>query len=175
MKDFERMLWVFAEEMETNVVSCFSKASDAVEWVDSDEEAASLMRRFRGIFIASLVGEIEEKIGRSFSSVFDQLSNSPTASKSEYWFSDMPKRSSLRGRAKVMWAIRIAYTHGNGSIHQIDDEKVAEYLQPRFARTHFRGVRVENDLIKLFGDVTGPALKTTLEICDRFTPVSSAS
>ncbi|MCW8966163.1 MAG: hypothetical protein OQK82_05705 [Candidatus Pacearchaeota archaeon] len=166
--DYERLLWVLAEEMESSIASCFQKASEEYEWVDSDEEAQSLMRRFRGIFVASLVGEIEEKIGRKFSSVFNQLPDTPTTESSNYWFEDMPKTSTPRGRAKVMWAIRVAYTHGNGHIDQITDQEVADFLNPEFARKHFRGITVENDLVKVFGDVTYPALKTALEINDKF-------
>jgi len=168
MTDYERLLWVLAEEMESSISSCFSKASEAHEWVDSDEEAHALMRRLRGIFVASLVGEIEEKIGRKFPSVFAQLSDAPTPKNSTYWFEDMPKESSSKGRAKLMWAIRIAYTHGNGHINQITDQDVTDYLKPDFARTHFRGLRVENDLVQVFEDVTYPALKTALEIYEKF-------
>lgn len=166
--DYERLLWVLAEEIESSIASCFRKASDEIEWVDSDEEAHSLMCRFRGIFVASVVGEIEEKIGRSFSSTFQQLPNTPTHKNSKYWFVDMPSTSSPRGRAQAMWAIRIAYTHGNGHINQITDPDVAAYLHPNFASQHFRGLRVENDTVQVFGDVTYPALKTALEIYERF-------
>lgn len=168
MTDYERLLWVLAEELESSIASCFTKAGESYEWVDSIEEAESLMRRFRGIFVASLVGEIEEKIGRKFSSVFNQLSDTPTIPYSEYWFVDMPRSSTPRGRAKVMWAIRIAYTHGNGHINQITDQNVADFLGPRFVRKHFRGVAVDNDIVKINGDVTHPALKTALEIYERF-------
>ncbi len=168
MTDFERLLWVLAEEMESSISSCFQKVPEKHEWVDSDEEAQALMRRFRGIFVASLVGEIEEKIGRKFSSVFDQLSDTATLKNSHYWFEDMPKNSSIKGRAKLMWAIRVAYTHGNGNINQITDQEVADYLKPEFATKHFRGLRVENDLVQVYGDVTYPALKTALEIYDKF-------
>ena len=168
MTDYERLLWVLAEEMESSISSCFSKVSETHEWVDSDEEANALMRRFRGIFVASLVGEIEEKIGRKFSSVFDQLSDTPTPKSSSYWFEDMPETSSSKGRAKLMWAIRVAYTHGNGHIDQITDQDVASWLTPEFAKKHFRGLRVENDLVQVFGDVTYPALKTALEIYEKF-------
>ncbi|MEW8194020.1 MAG: hypothetical protein AB2793_09935 [Candidatus Thiodiazotropha sp.] len=166
--DYERLLWVLAEEIESSISSCFQKASDEIEWVDSDEEAHALMRRLRGIFVASVVGEIEEKIGRSFSSTFQQLPSTPTHKNSEYWFDDMPTTSSPRGRAQVMWAIRIAYTHGNGHINQITDPNVAAYLQPSFARQHFRGLRVQNEIVQVLGDVTYPALKTALEIYERF-------
>lgn len=168
MSDYERLLWVLAEEFEGSIASCFKKTSENHEWVDSTEEAEALMRRFRGIFVASIVGEIEEKIGRNFSSVFNQLSDKPTIKNSKYWFEDMPINSSPRGRAKVMWAIRIAYTHGNGHIDQIDDKNVAAFLQPTFARVHFRGVEVEDEFVKVTGDVTHPALKTVLEIYDSF-------
>jgi len=164
--DQERLLWVLAEEFESSISSCFSKVGERHEWVDNDEEAQALMRRFRGVFIASLVGEVEERIGRKFSSVFDRLSDTPTPKNSKYWFEDMPINSTPRGRAKVMWAIRIAYTHGNGHIDQVTDEDVADYLNTSFAATHFRGVRIEDDFIKVFGDVTYPALKTILEITD---------
>jgi hypothetical protein len=168
ISDYERLLWVLAEEMESSVASCFRKASEEHEWVHSQEEAESLIRRFRGIFVASLVGEIEEKIRRKFSSVFDQLQDVPTLKESSYWFVDMPSTSTARGRAKVMWAIRIAYTHGNGHIDQITDKDVANYLKPAFVRRHFSGVRVENDIVKLSGSVTHPALKTAIEIKEKF-------
>jgi len=71
-------------------------------------------------------------------------------------------------RAKVMWAIRTAYTHGNGHISQITDPEVAKYLAPSFARKHFRGVKIVDDILNVTGDVTYPALKTALEINDRF-------
>lgn len=168
ISDYERLLWVFAEELESNISSCFKKSTEAYEWVDSQDEAESLMRRFRGTFIASVVGEIEELISRPFKSVFDQLSDTPTIKESKYWFEDMPKTSSPKGRAKVMWAIRIAYTHGNGHIDQINDQEVADYLKPEFCNKHFRGIKIENDQIKLFGDVTYPALKTAVEIKEKF-------
>ncbi len=168
LSDFERLLWVFAEETESSIRSCFKKADNDYEWVNGQAEVDSLMQRFRGVFVASLVGEIEEKLGRKFSSVFDQLSDSPTAEGSEYWFTDMPRTSTPRGRAKVMWAIRIAYTHGNGHIDQIDDPNIAAWLEPAFVEKHFRGVRVVDDYVKLFGDVTYPAIKTAVEINDQF-------
>lgn len=166
--DYERLLWVLAEEMESSISSCFSKVAQEHEWVNSDSEAKTLMRRLRGIFVASLVGEIEEKIGRIFSSVFNQLPDTPTIKFSKYWYEDMPSTSTPRGRAKVMWAIRIAYTHGNGHIAQVKDPTVVSYLEPAFARKHFRGIGIKNDIVQIFGDVTYPALKTVLEIDDRF-------
>ena len=166
--DYERLLHVLAEELENSISSCFQKVADDSEWVDSDEEAGALMCRFRGIFVASLVGEIEEKIQRSFSSVFDQLPDNPTPKNSRYWYEHMPKDSSTSGRAKVMWAIRIAYTHGNGHVGQISDSEIAYYLIPDFAHKHFRGISIVNDILTINGDVTYPALKTVLEINDRF-------
>ena len=67
-----------------------------------------------------------------------------------------------------MWAIRIAYTHGNGQLNQISDLGIADFLNPNFAVRHLRGVRVDNDIVKVFGDVTYPAIKTVLEINDKF-------
>lgn len=170
ISDFERLLWVLAEEMEGSISSLFRKVADKYEWVNDDNEAHMLMRRMRGIFVASLVGEIEENIGRSFASTFDQLSDQPTSKNSKYWFVDMPKSSTVRGRAKVMWAIRQAYTHGNGHVGQIDDDGVAAWVKSDFAPKHFRGVSVENDIVQVFGDVTHPAIKTALEINDQFNP-----
>lgn len=104
--DYERLVMVFAQELETSIASCFANSSG--------DDAELLMRRFRGILVASLVGEIEEKVNKSFSSVFEQLSDKPTKKFSKYWHPDMLKSSSVRGRAKLMWAIRVAYTHDNG-------------------------------------------------------------
>lgn len=73
ISDYERLLFVLAEKMESSLSSCIGIVSDKHEWVDSTEEALMLARRFRGLFVASIVGEIEEKIGRSFSSTFEQL------------------------------------------------------------------------------------------------------
>jgi hypothetical protein len=167
ISEYERLLWVLAQEIESSIAKCFQMVADEAEWVDSEDEARSLMRRLRGMFVSSLVGDIEERIGRSFSSVFEQLSDSPTPKNSKYWFVDMPSRSSPRGRAKAMWAIRIAYTHGNGHIRQINDPNVAKYLLPEFTRCHFRGLGVDGDLVQLSGDVTFPALKTALEINEK--------
>lgn len=144
MTNYERLLWVLADEFETSISSCFKRAGQSYAWVNSDAEAESLMRRFRGIFLASIIGEIEEKIGRGFTSVVDQLPDTPTVENSKYWHIDMPLNTSTpRGRAKVIWAIRIAYTHGNGHIDQVDDPNVASYLRPNFARKHFRGVEIK--------------------------------
>jgi len=131
--NYERLLWVLAEEMDSSISSCFAKVKKEYEWVESQEEAKSLARRLRGIFIASLVGEVEEKIALKFSSVFEKLSDSPTTQSSKYWFSHMPESSTPCGRAKVMWAIRIAYTHSNGNISQIGDPKIKKFLEPAFA------------------------------------------
>ena len=86
--------WVFVEEIESNISSCFNKVNEEYEWVDQQEEANALMYRFRGIFITSIVGELEELLGRKFSSVFEQLSDTPTLRNSNYWFKDMPRTSS---------------------------------------------------------------------------------
>ncbi len=168
MSDNERLLWVLAQELESSITKCFRMVQDTAEWVDTEDEARALMCRFRGMFVSSLVGEVEEKIGQNFSSVFERLPDRPTLKNSKYWFEDMPKLSTPRGRAKAMWAIRIAYTHGNGHASQIGDPMVAGYLAPQFARRHFRGLAIENDRVMLFGDVTFPAIKTVLEISDRF-------
>jgi hypothetical protein len=169
ISDYERLLWVLAEEIESSIAKFFQMVADEAEWVDSDNEARSLTRRLRGMFVSSLVGEIEERVGRPFSSVFEQLSDNPTPKNSKYWFVDMPSGSTPRGRAKAMWAIRIAYTHGNGHIRQVSDPDVAKYLHPEFARCHFRGLGVDGDLVQLSGDVTFPALKTALEINEKLT------
>jgi hypothetical protein len=168
ISDHERMLTVFAEELECGIASCYSRIGVESEWIDNHQEAEAIMTRIRGIFVASLVGEVEEKIGRAFSTVFDQLSDRPTLPSSKYWFVDMPKKSTLRGRARVMWAIRIAYTHGNGLMTQIDNKNVADRLEPKYANSHFRGIRVKTGTATIFGDVTFPALKTALAICDQF-------
>ena len=122
------------------------------------------MTRFRGIFIASLGGELEELLGRKFSSFFEQLPDTVTSKSDKYWHKDMPKTSTLRGRAKTMWAIRIAYTHGNGLKSQIDDEVVRSYIDFQ----HFRGTHIESDKIVLYGDITSPAVCTAIDIYERF-------
>jgi len=170
MNDHERLLWVLVQEFESNVRSCLDQVKDPVEWVNSQDEAASLISRFRGTLIASLVGEVEELTGKSFSSLFDQLSKSPTPKNSKYWFSSMPSNSSSRGRAEVMWAIRVAYTHGNGHADQISDVGVRDFLVPNNAARHFQGVKVVNDRIELGHEVSHPAMKTVLELCDKFGP-----
>jgi hypothetical protein len=162
--DYERLLWVLAEEMDSSIYSCFSKVKESYEWVESQDEAESLGRRLRGIFIASLVGEIEEKIGVKFSSVFEKLSDIPTTQDSGYWFEHMPESSTPRGRAKVMWAIRIAYTHGNGNISQIGDPKIKEFLEQVFVNKHFKGIKVVDDVVTGLENVPYPAIKTVLEI-----------
>ena len=164
ISDHERILTVFAELTENSIAKGFKYASEEYEWVDTDDEAKSLMTRFRGALIASICGEIEELLGRKFSSFIDQLPDSPTEKFDEFWHEDMPKGSSLRGRAKTMWAIRIAYTHGNGLRSQIDDEAVSDYIDKR----HFRGIHVESDKIILYGDVTFPAVRTAVDIYERF-------
>jgi hypothetical protein len=166
--DYERLLWVLAEEMDSSIASCFSKVKESYEWVDNKEEAESLARRLRGIFIASLVGEVEEKIGTKFFSVFEKLSNSPTTQDSKYWYEHMPESSTPCGRAKVMWAIRIAYTHGNGNISQIGDPKVQKFLEPEFVNKHFKGIKVENNIVIGLEKVPYPAIKTVLEIENLF-------
>lgn len=163
ISDQERILTVFAELTEKSIAEGFERVKESYEWVDTDDEAKSLMTRFRGILIASLCGEIEELLGRKFSSIIDQLPDSPTTKSDKYWHEDMPKTSTLRGRAKTMWAIRIAYTHGNGLKSQIDDETVADYL----SRLHFRGIHIESDKIFLYGDVTYPAVRTAVDIIER--------
>lgn len=168
MKNYERLLYVLAEEMDSSINSCFNKVKEEYEWVESQEEAESLARRLRGIFIASLVGEVEEKIATKFSSVFDQLSDSPTIQGSAYWSEHMPESSTPCGRAKVMWAIRIAYTHGNGNISQIGDAKIKKFLEPKFVNKHFNGIKVENDIITGLEKVSFPAIKTVLEIENLF-------
>ena len=168
VKDYERLLTVFSEEMESSISSCFQKSLNKYEWVDSAEEARALARRFRGVFVASVVGEIEEKISRSFTSTFKQLSKIPTQKKSKYWCDAMPSTSSPRGRAQVMWAIRIAYTHGNGRVNQITDCKVVEYLDPSFVNQQFKGLQIENNNIQILRYVTYPVLKTALEIYEKF-------
>ena len=162
--DYERLLWVLAQEMDSSISRCFAQVKEEYEWVETKEEAESLARRLRGIFIASLVGEVEEKITTKFSSVFEQLSNSPTPQGSGYWFEHMPESSTPCGRAKVMWAIRIAYTHGNGNISQIGDPKIKEFLEPTFVNKHFKGIKVENDIVTGLEKVPYPAIKTVLEI-----------
>lgn len=174
MSDHERLLWVFAENLERSIDLGFKQSTDPAEWVDGQDEAEALMRRMRGIFVASLVGETEERVGRNFSSIIEQLPDTPTQKNSKYWFVDMPRTSTPRGRAKVMWAIRIAYTHGNGHKNQISDATVASFIDPSYANKHFRGVRIKSDIVTLFKDVTFPALKTVLEIADKF-PQKSVS
>ncbi len=162
----ERLLWVLAEEMDSSIRSCIAKSEEKHEWVNNKDEAYSIARRLRGIFIASLVGEIEEEIGNKFSSLFKQLSNEPTEKNSQYWFRHMPKSSTPLGRAKVMWAIRIAYTHGNGNINQIGDTNVAKYLDPEFTDKHFNGIQVKDDIVSGLDQVPYSAIKTVLEIKD---------
>lgn len=162
--DQERILSVFAELTESSILKGFQYVKEDYEWVDTDDEAKSLMTRFRGILIASLCGEIEELLGRKFSSFFNQLPDTPTLKSEKYWHIDMPENSTLRGRAKTMWAIRIAYTHGNGLKSQIDDQAVADYLNHH----HFRGIHIESDKIVLYGDVTFPAVRTIVDIYERF-------
>jgi len=166
--DYERLLWVLAEQIESATRAFLDKADDPVEWVDSIGEARSLGWRIRGIFVATLVGELEEKMGRSFSSVFAQLPDTPTSSGSKYWFESMPSTSTPRGRASVMWALRLAYTHGNGKVSQVSDIKISNFLDTAFAGRHFSGIRIDNDVVALDSDATFIALRTALEIKERF-------
>lgn len=164
--DNERLLEVFVQEINSSISSLREKVTEEYEWVDSIEEAESLGRRLRGIFIASLVGEIEEEIGGNFSSLFATLTDTPTVEHSKYWSEHMPKTSSLCGRAKVMWAIRIAYTHGNGSLSQIGDPKVAVFLDSEFTDKHFEGLVIKNNIVSGLEQVLNASIKTVLEIKD---------
>jgi len=164
MSDYERLLSAFAELTESSIGKAFRQAKEKYEWVDSIEEAKSLMSRLRGTLIASICGEIEEKLGRNFSSFIPQLPDTPTRRTQSFWHASMPNGSTLRGRAKIMWAIRIAYTHGNGKYSQINDPQVAQYLN----ETHFDGISIENDKIVLSGRIAFPAVRTAVDIYERF-------
>lgn len=168
MSEFERRLWAFGAQLHKTLGDAFRVSGRHGEWIESNEEAEALGYRLWGTFIASLCGELEERCGRNFSSFIDQLTERPTKESSKYWFCDMPKTSSPKGRAKVMWAIRNAYVHGNGHYSRINDAEVAAWLQPSVAAKHFRGVKIENDRVVVTKDVPHVAIKTALEIVDKF-------
>lgn len=170
MDDQERKLWAFADIMDRGIATTFREADLPGSWVDGREEAEELMSRMRGIFVASLVGEVEERLSRDFGSTFQQLSDRPSDQR-KYRHEDIPRRSTLRGRAKIMWAVRLTYTHGNGLVSQIEDDDLVELIQDaQYVRRHFRGIHIRLDRLWLGGDVTYPAIKTQLEILDRLAP-----
>lgn len=51
---------------------------------------------------------------------------------------------------------------------KVSDPTIASYLEHSFSKIHFRGICIENDIVQLYGDVTYPALKTVLEINNKF-------
>ena len=164
MPDQERILSEFATLTEGSIAKGFRHVVEKYEWVETKEEAINLMSRFRGILISSLCGEIEECTGISFSKILSQLSDSPDFNTSKFRHQNMTQSSSLRGRAQTMWAIRIAYTHGNGHIRQIDDDEVIDFLPGE----HIMGIKIESEKIILTGQETFPAVRTAVEIFEKF-------
>lgn len=139
---FERILWVFAGALGHTSRHVENELTNSLGWVETCEEKLRLDSRLAGTFIASIAGELEEEIGTSFSRLIYQLSEESTAMGSRYWFVSMPENSSPRGRAQVMWAVRVAFTHGNGRLSQISDPKVASWLDSAHLQLHFDGVDV---------------------------------
>lgn len=168
MSEFERSLWAFEDQLHKTLGDAFRIVGKHGEWIETDKEAKSLGCRIWGTFIASLCGELEERCGRNFSSFIGQLTDQPTSKNSKYWYCDMPSKSSPKGRAMVMWAIRNAYVHGNGHYSRINDPAVAAWLEPAVAQKHFRGVSIEDDRVFLTKDVPHVAIKTAVEILDKF-------
>ena len=122
ISDSERILTVLAEQIERSCGLISHMVDDDVEWVDSLDEADALASRMRGIFVATLVGQIEEETGKGFTSIIEELPDLVTAPKSLHWFESMPATSTLQGRAKVMWAIRLAFTHSNSVLKKIKNK-----------------------------------------------------
>lgn len=164
MTDHERILSEFATLTEESISKAFKHLEEKYEWVDTKEEAVSLMSRLRGNLIASLCGEIEEITGIGFAKIISQLSDKPDLKTSKFRHENMPETSSLKGRAQIMWAIRLAFTHGNGDIAQIDDANVAAYLFNK----HLDDVTVEANRVVLGRKVTFPSIRTTVEILEKF-------
>ena len=164
MSDQERLLSEFASLTESAIADVLRHLEEKYEWVETKEESVSLMSRFRGILIASLCGELEELLGMKFMKLVPQLSDKADKKTSKFTHENFPDDSSLKGRAQTMWAIRIAFTHGNGLISQIDDAQVAGYLPGK----HLKGINIVDDKIILERQVTFPSVRTAVEILEKF-------
>jgi hypothetical protein len=165
---YEYYLKEFGVNLEEAICGVFSKYTKGAKHENGMQIAERMMSRYRGVFVASLCGEIEESTGKNIRQLIDQTSEQATVKNSIYRRLDTPKGSSLRGRLRVMWAIRIAFTHGNGMLSQISDDSVKEWLNPAFSAKHFHGVDVENGKIELTSDITDPAIFSAIEVIDNF-------
>lgn len=164
ISNFERILSVFGETTESSITEIFNKLTIEYGWVDNHTEAERLMSRFRGILISSICGELEQELKLSFRKIISKLPNTPTTKADSYWHQNMPINSTLKGRAKSMWAIRIAFTHGNGLISQIKDSDLVDHLT---SSRHLCGVHLEEEQIILGGDITFPVIRSATDIYER--------
>ncbi len=164
ISDHERLLTEFANLTESSAAAAFKQIGEKYEWIETSDEAIGIMSRLRGILIASLCGELEELVKMGISKILPQLSNKEDKKTSKFTHEYFPEKSSLKGRLETMWAIRIAFTHGNGLFSQIDDPKVAAYL----TETHLTGISIVNDRIILQRQVTISSVRTAVEIFEKF-------
>ena len=162
----ERLLTVLVGEATGVSARFFKQVDQKYEWLDSREEAERLSNRLCGLLVATLVGEIEETTKKSYTKILEKLPDTPTTSEHPFWFSTMPENSSVQGRAKVMWAIRVAFTHGTGHLNQIHDPKVKPWAEPAFASAQFSGYSVVDNRILIGGGDCYAAMRTTVGILE---------
>ena len=164
ISDLERVLDVFAHQTGRQVRQIYDLLEEEHEWVYTKEEAENLSSRILGVFIASLCGEVEEKVKIKFGKIIPQLSDKKDQETSKYKFQGIPKDSNLRSRAKTLWAIRLSYTHGNGLLNQIDDEALRNCVND----THLPGVSLDSGKIILNSSVAMASVRTIVEIIEKF-------
>lgn len=142
-----------------------SGSSYRIENFGYSENPCETMSNILGMFIIWLTAAEEVRqnsLGNNGSyrtNVINQLPDVDDEDWPDYLNNPM---GSLRERARSLWGIRIAFTHGNGNIDNVTDSINREYA--RRAEEFLPGVTLNNQILVLNPGISNHAIRTIVQI-----------
>jgi len=135
----------------------------------NDDNPVNGVSRIMGMFITYLTACEESRqnsLGRNGGFTLTVISNLPdTDDPSWPTYIEPAPTSTLKDRAKALWGIRIAFTHGDGDVMQIKNMTNRQYAID--AATILPGVSLNGNQLEITEGVSHYAIRTISQIHDQ--------
>ena len=161
MSDFE----IRANNITTGISGVRSRIED---FGYSEDDAAESVSRVVAMFITYLTTcEEARHIGNNINATFssDVLARLPEQDNPTWGTYIVPApTSTLKERVESLWGVRVAFTHGDGDLSLIKNQRNKLFAED--APSHLRGVTVTNGVMSINEGVFHVAIRTMVQVRD---------
>jgi len=154
------------ELIANDIVTGIATSADRIRDFGYEEDIEKSLSGIYSMFVSWLIGYEEERqtdLGRGTSFTKTLIQNLPDHDDPSWESYIMPAPSTtLKKRCMDLWGVRIAFTHGNGNIDRILDQKVKRWAE----NIDIRGVRLEDRRLIVNGGISHYAIRTIVQVQD---------